>query len=117
MKVLHYTDSEPFSYEALGLNGAVGLSIRFLITRADGAPNFAMMHLELEPGGNTPQHTHAWEEEIFIISGDGTIISDEQIQTLRQGDVIYIAPNESHQIKNPGSENLELICVIPNTPK
>lgn len=117
MKVFHYTDCEPFSAEALGLSDAQGLSIRFLITQNDGAPNFAMMHLQLLPGGHTPEHSHGWEEEIFIKSGTGTIRGTTRTKPVRKGDVIYIGADESHQIINNGPEDLELLCVIPNPPK
>ena len=117
MKIFHSTDSEAFSADALGLTGATGLSIRFLITQADGAPNFAMMMLEVEPGGNTPKHHHGWEEEIFVKSGGGSVISNDKTTPIQSGDVIFIPPDEPHQIVNNTTEKLELICMIPNSAK
>jgi quercetin dioxygenase-like cupin family protein len=114
MKIFHCTDSEAFSADVLGLTGATGLSIRFLITQADGAPNFAMMMLEVEPGGNTPNHNHGWEEEIFVKSGEGSVISDGKTTPVRSGEVIFIPADEPHQFVNNGNEQLHLICVIPN---
>ncbi|MBC2714758.1 MAG: cupin domain-containing protein [Desulfobacteraceae bacterium] len=116
MKIFHYTEHKPFPAKTLGIEDASGLSIRFLITQGDGAPNFAMMHLELEPGGCTPNHQHGWEEEIFVKTGAGKIKSGDQTTAICPGDVIYIAPDEAHQFVNTGEENLELLCVIPNNP-
>ena len=49
------------------VDGAKGAEMRLLISKADGAENFAMRMFELQPGGHTPLHTHAHEHEVFIV--------------------------------------------------
>ena len=49
------------------IDGAKGAEMRLLISKADGAENFAMRMFELQPGGHTPLHTHAHEHEAFIV--------------------------------------------------
>jgi quercetin dioxygenase-like cupin family protein len=114
MKIMHYTDIDAIGSDELGLTGAKDLSIRFLISQGDGAPHFSMMLLELAPEGNTPEHSHQWEEEIFVRSGGGEIKSEDTRTSIRKGDALYIAPNETHQFLNTGSEKLELLCMIPH---
>ena len=110
MKMAHYTD---IPTNTLGIPGAKDVKVRLLIGAEDGAPNFVMMLLELAPGGHTPGHSHAWEEEIFIKSGIGLIKTKDGEKPIRSGDALYFAPNESHQFINNGADILECICLIP----
>ena len=55
MKVQHYTE---VAAEQVG--EANNTTIRWLISKADGAPNFYMRLFEVGPGGSTPHHEHAW---------------------------------------------------------
>jgi len=115
MKFIHYTDSDPIPSGKVGITDAKGLSVRFLIGRGDGAPNFSMMLLVLSPNGYTPDHSHQREEEIFVKSGNGEMKSADNRISIGQGDVIYIAPNETHQFLNTGAGDLELLCLTPHT--
>jgi quercetin dioxygenase-like cupin family protein len=97
---------------ALALPGAKDASIRLLIGPED-APNFMMIMIELEPEGNTPDHHHEWEEEIFIASGRGILKTKDGDMPLNTGDALIIDPDMQHQFVNNGGENLAFICVIP----
>ena len=97
----------------LGIPGAKDVLVRLLIGAEDGAPNFVMMLLELWPGGHTPDHSHPWEEEIFVKRGEGTLNTRKGKKTIRAGDVLYFNPNEPHQFVNTSAGPLECICVIP----
>ncbi len=110
MKVANYTD---IPANVLGIAGAKGVGVRLLIGPEDGAPNFVMMLLELAPGGHTPDHSHEWEEEIFVKSGQGVIKAAGGEKPIRAGDVLFFESNESHQFMNTGAEPLEFICLIP----
>ena len=72
-----------------------------------------MICLTIQPGGYTPHHDHAWEEEVFVLSGNGEIKTDEAKRAIRSGDAIFVDENTTHQYLNSGSEPLEIICVIP----
>ncbi len=93
--------------------GAHEVRIRQVISEAEGAPHFVMRVFEVGPGGYTPQHTHAWEHEVFILSGSGDVFSKHGWQTIKSGDVVFIPGNEIHQFKNSGDRPLEFICLIP----
>jgi quercetin dioxygenase-like cupin family protein len=51
--------------------------IRKLITKHIGANNFVMRLFEIEPEGNTPLHTHPWEHEVFILEGEGAVLTEK----------------------------------------
>jgi len=94
--------------------GAEKTTIRWLITKGDGAPNFAMRLFELAPGGHTPRHQHAWEHEVFIISGTGVLGAAEGDLPLEPGVAILVEPNDDHQFRNTGAEPLRMLCLIPH---
>jgi quercetin dioxygenase-like cupin family protein len=90
-----------------------GVSVRWVISRRDGAPNFAMRVIEIEAGGATPHHDHWNEHEVYILEGEGVVKSADGDRELVPGDVIYVAPDEIHQFVNTGSEPFKFICVVP----
>ena len=94
-------------------DGASKVTIRQLITADTQAPNFAMRLFELQTGGNTPYHTHAWEHEVFILKGKGEIVTEEGPRPFKAGDAVLVLPEEKHQFRNNGSEAVNFICIIP----
>ena len=96
----------------LAVPGARDVTFRVLIAPED-APNFIMLLLEVAPGGCTPSHSHAWEEEIFIRSGLGTVKMAGGDRPIRTGDALIFDSNMAHQFVNTGDEPLEFLCVIP----
>jgi quercetin dioxygenase-like cupin family protein len=110
MKHIHYTD---VAAESVEVEGAKDVKIRWLITKDDGAKHFAMRLFEVQPGGCTPFHQHDWEHEVFIVAGFGEIRKKQGNESFKQGDVIFVAPEELHQFVNTGEELLQLICLIP----
>ena len=79
----------------------------------DGAPNFAMRVIEIEPRSSTPYHSHAWEHEVFVISGQGAARTVEGEKQLGEGDAIFVVSNEQHCFANTGDDLLRLVCVVP----
>ncbi len=58
-------------------------------------------------------HVHAAEEEIiFILSGAGAILAEEQEIALDPGVAIFIPPGLMHQIRADGPEPLKLITLF-----
>jgi len=69
----------------------------------------------IEPGGYTPLHSHNWEHEVFILEGEGKVMSNGKKMLFKSGDVIFIPPNEGHQFLNTGKNSLRFICLVPKT--
>jgi quercetin dioxygenase-like cupin family protein len=93
--------------------GAKGVKVRWLITKKQGAENFAMRLFEIEPEGYTPLHEHDWEHEVFILEGKGVLTRDEGDEEIKSGDVIFIPSMEKHQLKNTQKVLLTFLCLIP----
>ena len=92
---------------------APGVTVRWVISEKDGAPNFAMRVFEVEPGAASPLHTHPWEHEAFILAGTGCVRSKDGETPFQEGDVVFVAPEEKHQFVNDGDSALRFICVVP----
>ena len=115
MKHLDYKD---VTLEPVNVDGAKGAKIRWLVGAKDHAPNFAMRMFEVEAEGHTPYHTHSFEHEVFVLSGDGILKTKENEKPMKPWDVIYVDPNMEHQFINVGAEPLIFLCCVPleNTP-
>jgi quercetin dioxygenase-like cupin family protein len=73
-----------------------------------------MRLFEVEPEGHTPQHSHEWEHEVFILGGEGIVVGKEGEEKVKHGDVIFMPSNETHQFRNIGSDNLKFLCLVPH---
>ena len=92
---------------------APGVTVRWVISEKDGAPNFAMRVFEVELGAASPFHTHPWEHEVFILAGRGHVRAEDGEMPFQEGSVLFVAPEEKHQFVNDGDTPLRFICVVP----
>jgi len=97
----------------VGIEGAKDVEIRWLISKDDGAENFAMRMFELQPSGYTPLHTHPHEHEVFVIEGEGVFVYEGKEYQFDRDYVIFVPPNKEHRFKNTGNSILRLLCIIP----
>lgn len=56
-------------------------------------------------------HAHTGEETIFILKGKAKISSGKEERILEVGDIVYVAPNETHILENSGEEALQFLWV------
>ena len=95
------------------VEGAKDVEIRWLISKEDGAENFAMRMFEIQPGGHTPLHTHPHEHEVFIVEGNGALVFEETEHPFGPEHVIFVPGDKEHQFKNTGDSLVRLLCLIP----
>lgn len=95
------------------MEGAKNVGIRWLISKEDGAENFAMRMFELAPGGHTPLHAHPQEHEVFILEGQGTFVFEGQQHPFGAEHVIFVPSNKEHRFMNTGDSVLRMLCIIP----
>ncbi|MFP6870164.1 MAG: cupin domain-containing protein [Nitrospinota bacterium] len=108
MKVKNYKDVELKTESA-----AKGAGIRWLLSDRDGMTDMAMRVVEIEPGGQTPHHAHPWDHQVFVLKGEGRVITEEGAQDFAPGAAIFIGPNEKHTFHNDSEETMEFVCMIP----
>lgn len=98
------------------MEGVKGATMAIMVGRGDGAPNFAIRQFVVEPGGHTPRHSHDYEHEVFVVSGEGDILLEGERHPIRGGDVIYVPADEEHQFRSDaGGEGLRFLCAVPVT--
>ncbi|MDD9301599.1 MAG: cupin domain-containing protein [Desulfobacter sp.] len=110
MKITHYSDIDSVTMNNEMVKNVTG---RILIGKADGASNFCMRKFDIGPQGFTPRHAHDWEHEIFVLEGKGEIFIKDKWTDITQGTVVYVPPNEDHQIRNTGDKEFSFLCLVP----
>ena len=97
------------------MEGAVGAWKQLALGNGDGVPVYSLRVFTLEPGGNTPYHSHPYEHMNFIIEGQGVLVNEAwEEQQLKAGDFALVNPNEKHQYKNNSSDKIfRMICGVP----
>ena len=95
------------------IEGAKDVEIRWLISKQDGAPRFAMRMFEIQPGGHTPLHTHPEEHEVFVLEGRGTFVYEGGEHPFEAEHVIFVPADKEHRFKNTGDSLLRMLCIIP----
>ncbi len=98
---------------AVEIDGAKDVEVRRLISKEDGAENFAMRMFELQPGGHTPLHTHTHEHEVFVLEGRGVFVCEGQENEFSAEYVIFVPADKEHQFRNTGDSVLRMLCLIP----
>lgn len=109
-KVCHYRDipAEKFGDEA------PGVTIRWVIDqKRDGAPVYALRVIEVQPGGHTPDHSHPFEHENYVIEGKGHVQIDGKWRDVGPGTVVFVPPGAQHTYTNSGDRPFIFLCGIP----
>jgi quercetin dioxygenase-like cupin family protein len=100
MKKAHFED---VNLDPLVAEGFVNFSIGSFAHIMDAPINCSVSIIKLEKG-STPYHNHehaSQHEVIFALSGSGVLKTDGKEEEVREGDIMYFAPKESHQLECP----------------
>lgn len=96
------------------MDGVVGAKVQVMLGPADQAPTMAMRIFELAPKGHTPFHSHSFEHEVMILSGEIAVVTLEGDISVKPGDVLLVMPNETHQFKNcSDTDPAKFMCLVP----
>ncbi|MDB3888664.1 cupin domain-containing protein [Candidatus Pelagibacter sp.] len=68
---------------------------------------------EIAPGGDLTLHYHSPAEIYVITDGSGILNKSGQLEEIKKGDVVYIAGNEKHALKNNGNDTLKFYWIFP----
>lgn len=112
LKVIHESDSKVFHLPGRDW---------FYLIGPDNSPahNLTFGLAEFPPDSDAAAHTHAGQEEIiYILSGEGQIVTAGETQALRPGVAVFIPPHLEHRIAVSGSQPLRLVTLFspPVTP-
>ena len=110
MAVIKYDGMELTSVVS---DGAQAVSKAVVIDSHDGWDSHVMRVFRVGTGGYTPRHQHDWEHVIHVIAGHGRLSIGEEVIELEEKDFAFVPANIEHQFDNPGSDEFEFICIIP----
>jgi len=108
-KVCHYEDVPARDFGA----EAPGVSIRWVIGEADGAPTYALRMIEVAPGCRTPDHSHPFEHENYVVAGRGQVRLGQDWHEIGAGSIVFVPGGLRHCYRNTGSDVLKFLCGIP----
>jgi len=73
---------------------------------------FHLRYFEIKAGGYTSKEHHEHVHVIFVVRGEGDILLGEKWQPLKFGDVAYVPPGMTHQMRNDFREPFGFLCVV-----
>ena len=79
----------------------------------DLTKDFQNKAAEIAPGGNLTLHYHSPAEIYVVTGGNGMLNKSGELEEIKKGDVVYIAENAEHALKNIGKETLEFYWIFP----
>jgi tRNA-Thr(GGU) m(6)t(6)A37 methyltransferase TsaA len=97
------------------MDGAAGVTIRWLWPATDDRLSYGLQLVEVAPGAVTPHFQYAHQHEVYILSGQGILRGKSQEHALAADDTIFFKPHEEHQFSNTGVEPFRFLCVIPHS--
>ncbi len=97
------------------MEGATGAWKQLPLGSGDGVPVYSFRVFTVEPGGNTPYHSHPYEHMNFIIEGQGVLVNEAgEEKPLKAGDFALVSPDEKHQYRNNSKDGVfRMICGVP----
>ncbi|MGC9111815.1 cupin domain-containing protein [Acidilobus sp.] len=111
MKFGNYADVPPQDVSAL-LPGTRGVTVQWLVSKADGSDKIALRRFVVKPHGVMPYHKHKYVEAVYIIKGTLKVTINGLTKMLKAGDFFYTGPYEPHSIENPSDEEAVFLCAI-----
>lgn len=109
MHVKRFADAE--TYDAPNHWGVVGLRLQGF---EDGGPeNQWIGYSQFLPGGGAGPDSTPFEKVYVVLSGEMTVIIDDDETVLGPMDSCTIAPNEVRKIENRSNHACNMLVVIP----
>ena len=113
VKMMIVKHQEEVEKEIVTIEGVKNTKIQWLLRTEDGMPNFQIRRFTMGKGGIVPLHTHDWEHEIYVLSGNGAILSEGGEVAVEKDYVAYVDGTKLHGFRNTGDENFVFLCMIP----
>lgn len=97
------------------VNPDTGLVVRPTLGAQTGFEALEQAVLELEPGRSREIGVGAAEETLFVLEGRGTVLVAGEAHLLEPEVGLYLPPESTFELHNPGPETLRVVAVrVPN---
>lgn len=106
-KVTRLADAVESPITSDGAQGVVGLP---LLELDEGTGAFDFRAVRIAAGGVSADHSHAFEQANFILSGEGEVDLGGETFAIAANDFVYVPPNLRHVFRNTGDVDLVLLA-------
>ena len=102
----------PGEAKRLGLAGRASFEV---VSGEMGARNASVRLVEIPVARagealRGPHVHHGFEECIYVLSGEGRIVTASRAHSVRVGDTVLVPADEPHVTRNTGTSPLKLVC-------
>jgi mannose-6-phosphate isomerase-like protein (cupin superfamily) len=73
---------------------------------------YSLAHAVVPIGQSSTPHSLITSQVYYILTGQGEMHIDDQLQIVEPGDAVYIPPLAKQFIRNCGVEALVFICIV-----
>jgi len=80
--------------------------------KADLKIRYSLAHATVKPGMTSTPHRLRTSEVYYILEGEGVMYINGESVKVRPCQAIYIPPNSTQYIHNPGKVDLIFICIV-----
>lgn len=89
-----------------------GASRQVLIGRHGEQVAFHVRYFQLDPGGYTSLERHHHSHVVIALSGRGMVRVGSEEYRLSPFDMIYIGPDQPHQLRTVGRNRFGFFCIV-----
>jgi len=106
-------EADEIEEQEIIIAGASRLSIQHLLEEPD-AKNFILRRFILRRDGHTSMHAHEYEQGFYVLSGRGEVSDGLMSLPLKKDSVLYVPPNQKHEVRNTGRTDLVFLSAEPD---
>jgi mannose-6-phosphate isomerase-like protein (cupin superfamily) len=103
-RVVRYQDQEP-------LPASGDREFRYLVTHEVGCNELTQFYGIIAPG-RAPDHSHVYDEVIYVLEGEGMLHIDDSHEPVRAGTCIHLPPLLLHSLENSGEGPMKVVATF-----
>jgi quercetin dioxygenase-like cupin family protein len=92
--------------------GGEGFASRILADETVGVEHVSVGVVEFEPGARGSRHVRDVEEIVFVLDGEGRVVTDDATYDLSTGQAAIIPPGVRHAHENVGDGPLRKLWIF-----
>jgi mannose-6-phosphate isomerase-like protein (cupin superfamily) len=103
-RVVRYRDRPP-------LPAGADREFRYLVHRDTGSPDVTQF-IGTIPPGRSPNHSHVYDEVIYVLDGSGTLHVEGRQLPIERGTCLHLPPLLEHALENEGNTPMRVLGVF-----
>ncbi len=92
---------------------ALNTKKRIVFSPEDHWDSHVMRVFTLEEGGQTFQHSHDWPHWVYVLAGQGAVVTESDTHELSRDNYVFVPAGLTHNFENRGKEEFEFMCIVP----